>query len=448
MHTNCSCCRLPNKIEEILSVQILQYAFNFIFQPRSSVGCYDEIHVQESPVHHRGNQQLEHHYGNQSPSHTSHGSPVLRSKAGHDPPSSNLAGNRPFSYDSPILSPNNIKDQNALNNPQNGHSQQNVPTLPNYQYNERREGSPVMHYGKHESAFHSQSHKPPPHELPPPVPPGNPSHGHQVTAPHPRYPQSPVMHRHSDASLLQDGIEKSDVFTKCRSPKHIPKLSQRSKSVPCNPDEAILPEPPPPLSVRENYLASAQHTTRAPSPPLPPPPPEMLDHLDQSQPAMFRNVPQKANNAINQSLPSVAASMSPNHQAVLPPSHQTNIPLPHHMEPPPPLQAPGPPLPQPPGLPPPPSLSSIPKKQTNQPGVPAIPKHDGPKMGIGWTGERVGCYSPEPSRGNKVPSVSPPRLQIEHSLDQTALIQQINKVQLKKTGEYTCFSIFISLNFT
>ncbi|XP_053404293.1 unconventional myosin-XVI-like isoform X4 [Mercenaria mercenaria] len=371
-------------------------------QQPQSYGNQSPVHmVHGSPAHHTGYYQQQQNSGNQSDRHTTHGSPVLKSRAGHEPQSPSSAGSRPFSYGAAILSQklHHVTDQNVNQNipsgTQNGHSQQNVPNLSNYQYSDQGGSSPVMNYGKHESAFHPQSHRPPPCGPPPPVPPDHPSQGHRVAAPQPHYPQSPKIQRQSS---IQGSVHKSNFPG---SPKLAQKLSQRSKSVPCNPEEDLLPAPPPPLTVRENYMAAAQHTNRTPSPPLPPPPPELLTDLPPPSPppphpAMLGNVPHMMEPVVNQSLPNSAVSMSPRHQPAAP-------------------AAP----------PPPPPVSSIPKKQ----GVAS--NQEGPRPRMALPNENAGSYSPEPTRGHNLQSVAPPRK--ESSPDQAALIQQINKVQLKRT---------------
>ncbi|XP_060574389.1 LOW QUALITY PROTEIN: unconventional myosin-XVI-like, partial [Ruditapes philippinarum] len=371
-------------------------------------GYYNQqpSYVNQSPVHmphgspsqQTGYFQQQHNSGNQSPRHTTHGSPVLMSKAGHEPQSPSMAGNRPFSYGAAVLSPklHHVTDSSVNQNipsTQNGHNQQNVPNLTNYQYSDQTGSSQVMHYGKNESAFHPQSPRPaqygppPPSGPPPPVPPGHP--GHRVTAPQPQYPQSPKFQRHSS---IQSSVHESNLPG---SPRFAQKLSQRSKSVPCNPDDELMPAPPPPLAVRENYMSASQHVVRTPSPPLPPPPPELLTDLPPPSPPpqqqMIRNVPQT--NLI-QSLPNTVSSISPQHQAVAPAA-----------------------------APPPPPLSSIPRKK----GDFRQGSQDGPRT------DNLGYLTADPIRGHNIQSVAPPRVPKESSPDHAVLIQQINKVQLKRT---------------
>ena len=161
----------------------------------------------------------------------------------------------------------------------NGQSKQSYPNVPPSQseqihYDPMMSGSPVMSYGRHESAFAPQPKRPPP-SGPPPPPPAPPS-GQMQTPPQPpsgHRPNLRMQQRHSVATL-EEGASRPKSPS---SPVRAQKLSKRSKSVPSNPDEDItLPSPPPPLSVKESYLAIATATNRPHSPPLPPPPPEMM----------------------------------------------------------------------------------------------------------------------------------------------------------------------------
>lgn len=365
-------------------------------------GNQSPVHMPHgSPGHHTGYFPQQQSNGNQSPRHTTHGSPVLMSKAGHEPQSPTIAGNRPFSYGAAILSPK----LHHVN--QNGHNQQNVPNLTNYQYNEQSGSSQVMHYGKNESAFHPQSPRPaqygppPPCGPPPPVPPDHPGQGYRATSQQPQYPQSPKLQRQSS---VQSSVHRSNIPG---SPHMAQKLSQRSKSVPCNPDEELMPAPPPPLTVRENYISATQHVERTPSPPLPPPPPELLTDLPPPipppHPTMLRNVPHTNETFVNQSLPNTSVSMSPQH-------HSPAAPPP----------------------PPPPPLSSIPKRKGDiQQGTSS---HSGPGSRMETSNDSTGYLTPVPNRGHNVQSVVPPRVQKDSSPDHAVLIQQINKVQLKRTG--------------
>lgn len=356
------------------------------YYQQQGYGNQSPVHMTHgSPAHQTGYHPHQQINGSQSPRHTVHSSPVLTSKSGHEPQSPGLAGNKPFSYGAPPLSPklhrgtDEYINQNITSGTQNGHSQQNVPNLTNYQYTDQNGGYQVMNYGKHESAFHPHSHRPPPCGPPPPVPPGHPGQGHRVAAPQPQYPQSPKIQRQYS---VQGSVRMPNMPG---SPQMTKKLSQRSKSMPCNPeDEELLPAPPPPLTVRENYMAASLQYDRTPSPPLPPPPPEMLMDLPPPPPPpqqseMLRNVPQAMEHVSNQGLPHSAVSMSPR------------------------------------PAPPPPPVSSIPKKKNDEIG---------------------GSYPSEPIRGHNLGSVSPPRIPMDSSPDQAALIQQIGKVQLKKTGIY------------
>ncbi|XP_050389893.2 uncharacterized protein LOC126808889 isoform X2 [Patella vulgata] len=84
--------------------------------------------------------------------------------------------------------------------------------------------------------------------------------------------------------LRRSSVGQSDTYneqkSKCKnvgSPKLPKKFQQRSASVDCQmsvPPPPNFPAPPPPLQVKDRYLAGAQ-STRCPSPPLPPPPPEL-----------------------------------------------------------------------------------------------------------------------------------------------------------------------------
>ncbi|KAK3583679.1 hypothetical protein CHS0354_021423 [Potamilus streckersoni] len=131
----------------------------------------------------------------------------------------------------------------------NGHSNKAVGRNP---------PNPAVAYGKHESVFQPQPHRPPPKGPPPPPPPGEPGQN------------SPKPQRHSEC--IDSGNRPSPMLQK--------KNSGRSYSEPCvegelPPYRTPLPAPPPPVSVKENYLAAALEATRPPSPPLPPPPPEL-----------------------------------------------------------------------------------------------------------------------------------------------------------------------------
>jgi hypothetical protein len=96
-----------------------------------------------------------------------------------------------------------------------------------------------------------------------------------------------------------------------------------------------------------------------------------------------------------QSLPNTVSSISPQHQAVAPAA-----------------------------APPPPPLSSIPRKK----GDFRQGSQDGPRT------DNLGYLTADPIRGHNIQSVAPPRVPKESSPDHAVLIQQINKVQLKRTG--------------
>ena len=282
-----------------------------------------------------------------SPRHTVHGSPTMASKFSHEPQSPGHAGNRPFSYGAPVMHSPKHKVASSAGQQQhpNGHSYPQV--LPNYQYTEMHSASPATSYGKHESAFHPQPHRPPPHGPPPPPP--SAGQGHRGSpSPH---PQSPRLQRHSITPL--DGNHQRQPMRSPGSPKMVPKLSQRSHSVPNS--NAIFehhgyqPEATNPISVGGDYLTCYQGD-REPSPPLPPPPPEMLEsyteHSPSPPPSLTTNISNVPHHMqYNQRLP--AQNVAPQQSSR---SYQQS---PQRSE----GQAP----------PPPPPLSNIPTKQKMSP---------------------------------------------------------------------------------
>ena len=166
----------------------------------------------------------------------------------------------------------------------NGQARQSYPNVPqnpseqyypqNIQYNEMSSASPAVSYGRHESAFSPQHKHPAPASPPPPPPPSGYTQQPPVS-PSGRLQNLRMQQRHS-VTTLDEGANRQ------RSPgspvaDRRERFSKRSKSVPMHPDEEInLPSPPPPVSVKDSYLAVAVATNRPPSPPLPPPPPELM----------------------------------------------------------------------------------------------------------------------------------------------------------------------------
>ena len=407
----------------------------FLFQSNSSQGAYDEIsgepqHHQQQQ-HHHGHQQQQPHYHQQQCSQSGEYSPRHSAAPkspgvmfGSDPQSPSHGANRPFSYGAPVLpvlSPKHTPDRHVElkhvpnhNNTQNGHRQlSQSPVIGRQVDNQAMAGSPATHYGKHESVFQPNPHRPAPH-VPPPPPPGNQGQGQ------PHYPgHSPAhMSKQTDGSTRRPSAQ--------QSPKLTPKLSQRSQSVPCHPE--YMPAPPPPLTVKDNYLAAAQQAYRPPSPPLPPPPPEMLEDLPHPHPPAAHQTHQS---------PQMHNMMSPAQQQQMFQQQQQNHPQlyqqqqhsqsrqdPHdpYLEPAQYLSHPqqSPPQRPPAGAPPPPPLSSIPRRRAEDQ-IKGSNPNVGPNAGVTQTVTKP--VLPEPKSKESSPARGP-------------LLKDISKVQLKKTGRF------------
>ena len=278
----------------------------------------------------------------------------------------------------------------------NGQSKQSYPNVPpnqseqffpqNIQYQERITESPAVSYGRHESAFAPQPKRPPP-SGPPPPPPSPPSgHMQPPAQPSGHMPNLRMLQRHS-VTTLEEGASRP---RGAGSPVMAQKLSKRSKSVPSNPDEDItLPSPPPPLSVKESYLANVIATNRPPSPPLPPPPPEMMYPMRNEPPPP----PPPSNMPYNQNQTSYneQVQFEGHRVAGMYPGGGTKAP-------------------------PPPPVTSIPKLETS-------PAH-------------IGSSSVLPSKAKGTSSVLPSNKDLGRApRDQSpGMMDEINRVQLKRTG--------------
>lgn len=363
------------------------------------------------------------------------GSPRLKSKFGSEPQSPVHGANRPFSYGAPVLPVmppklTQVEPNSVPNHSQNGHNARlsQSPVLGHQFDDQSKAGSPATHYGKHESVFQPQPHRPPPH-VPPPPPPGKDGQGHPSMQ-QPQYPGNPQFARKMGDNQRRPSAP--------QSPKLTPKLSQRSQSVPRDPD--YMPAPPPPLSVKDSYLAAAQHMNRPPSPPLPPPPPEMLEDLPPPPPPanVMPSHHQPAPQAPNMNKQGFMGS--PQHHQVF--QHQQQQQFNHHqfhqqhsleehqpyLEPQvlqqQPQQQQQMPYRQdqraPGGPPPPPPLSSIPKRRTE----------DQPKGSNSNGMQNIGFNQAIPKPPPAVPN---PR---ESSPSRDGLLKEMTKVQLKKTGNF------------
>ena len=335
----------------------------------------------------------------------------MRTKFTNEPQSPIPAGQRPFSYGANIMSPK-LKHVDL-----NGQAKQsaNMPRNQNEQF--IRYDEIAMSYGKNESAFSPQPKMPAPVGPPPPAPPPS---GYNQAPPLPPstgragLPNLRMQQRHS-VTTLDEGAS-----NKPRSPVSAQRerFSKRSKSVPCNPeDEVNLPSPPPPVSVKDSYLAVAIATNRPPSPPLPPPPPEMmLPSREESQPP-----PPPSNVPYNQKQTSYSQQQQYNQQQQFN-QHQRhnqqqiqyggqNVTQVHSGYP---VAGTQPP--------PPPPVSSIPKK-SNEQGTSAAPK---------------GGNSVPPQQFKENNSVLPPKKDIGRAKrDQSpGMLDELSRVQLKRTGNF------------
>ena len=396
----------------------------------NSSATYEELTVHDSSHHFNSHPQHQYqrdpnysprHHGEQVQSPRGHGSPHTKSKFFHEPQSPQQAGNQPFSYMSQTgqMSPKMLRRQNSSgqaheSNGQNGqqamHYQQFIRQSGSNNVNgqnsqiqyrntsvpeEMHSASPATSYGKQDSVFHPQPHRPPPAGPPPPPPPGGQS------MPNPNLP------RHSVATV--DMAHRAP-----RSPVITPKLSQRSRSVPNPGQEGLLLDPPPPLSIKDGYIAATMQATGPPSPPLPPPPPEMLNNSPQ---ASFRLAPSHSvdNSHLNMQMmqqqnPPVAPSSYPGaglqYQTQPQQSYMGGVNQ----------QVP---------TPPPPPIATIPSKrpppQFESPSRASNPVAPPVQRGVNPPGPQMGS----PQRASKEPAAS-----------STDLMNELNRVQLKKTGTF------------
>lgn len=317
----------------------------------------------------------------------------MKTKFFQEPQSPSHAGQRPFSYGANILS-SKLKHTDM-----NGQSRQSYPNVPvnpreqyfpqNGQYNDTPSASPAVSYGRHESAFSPQPKKPAPAGSPPPLP----AEGYTQTPPIPPLgrtglPNLRMQQRHSVTTLEEGANNRPKIPASTQRER----LSKRSKSVPCNPEDIGLPSPPPPVSGKDSYLAIVSATNRPPSPPLPPPPPEMLMSMrnDSPPPPPPPDVPFNQN------------QFSYNQQ------------MQYHRQ-----HAPADTQP-----PPPPPVSSIPKR-SKEPGT--SPSHAGSNSVL-----------PSQSRGSN--SVLPPTTDVGHAKREQSpgVLDELSKVQLKRTGNKLC----------
>ncbi|KAL4220031.1 hypothetical protein ACF0H5_020443 [Mactra antiquata] len=373
---------------------------------------YSQQKQQQSQQHHGQQQHLKYEQ-QQSPRHTVHDSPTSRSKFNHEPQSPSHSGDKPFSYGLP-MSPklNRLVSSEMKHTSQNGNGHTQTALKSPTRSDFHREESPVMSYGKHESTFPSQAHRPPPHGPPPPVP--------QQGSPSPKYPSSPVLPRHSVTSIPNN----TRIQEPPRSP--IPKLSQRSMSVPCNGNTAQQPlvKPQPVMSAGFGYNGMSHPAHRTPSPPLPPPPPELMDEYS------YPTTPHQQQYHQNQHTQQTHMLSQMSHGA-----GNQGLPNTHTKSPPRSSQATSGRSSQ---APPPPPLNLIPRKQTNAPtNINTNVTANTERMVKGNYPLDVNGNAPmeQTHRGKShSPSVSPMRGSVDSAADQTGLLQQISKVQLKKTG--------------
>ena len=409
---------------------LVLYFFSALFQSTSSA-TYDEISVEEQYPHHRQyppnhqsplhHPQSPHHPQNhQIPQHATNGSPKMRTKFANEPPSPSAVGQRPFSYGANIMSPK-LKHVDT-----NGQSRQssNVPGNQSEQvvrYDETSSASPALSYGKHESAFSPQPKRPAPTGPPPPAPPPSGYHQAPPLQPHTGragLPNLRMQQRHS-VTTLEEGANnklKSPVSSAQRE-----RFSKRSKSMPCNPeDEVNLPSPPPPVSVKDSYLAVAVATNRPPSPPLPPPPPEMMLPSRDQPPPPPTNVPYNQNQISYSQQQQYIQQQQFNQQQQYNQQHfqyggqsvsQVHSGFPGTGSQP----------------PPPPPVSSIPKK-SNEQGTSVTP---------------IGGNSVSPSQFKGANSVLPSNKDVGRAKrDQSpGMLDELSRVQLKRTGNSLSFTL-------